>query len=147
MHMSLSTGGGLTYQYYDGTPLWPFGFGLSYTTFALHWHSASHQITTRQALEYASFAVTVTNTGSVTSDVTVLAFLSATQTGCKGQPQRELFAFCRLNAVMPLQSASCDLAVAASVVAHNATVSEGAYAVVVELGDGVNIQGGLRVTG
>ena len=26
---------GRTYKYYQGTPLWPFGFGLSMTTFGL----------------------------------------------------------------------------------------------------------------
>lgn len=162
--MSLSTGGGLTYQYYDGTPLWPFGFGLSYTTFALKWgQSAAEQTTTRRALASTSFSVTATNTGSsVTSDVTILAFLTAVreegaplkqpghgqqppQAPQVGQPQRELFAFCRLQAVAPLQSATCDLPVAESVVAHNATVFAGAYTVVVELGDGTGIQGRLTI--
>jgi len=32
--MNLRDKGGITYRYYTGTPLWEFGFGLSYTTFA-----------------------------------------------------------------------------------------------------------------
>ena len=175
------------YQYYDGTPLWPFGWGLSYTTFALRWHSSAELTTTRTALEYGLthvpasaplesldepseaalptvFSVTATNTGHVTSDVTVLAFLTAAETGMLGaggragaartgaeearrgaQPQRELFAFCRLKDVAPRQSAQCDLAVASSVVAHNATIYSGVYDVVVELGNGDGVRGRLLV--
>jgi len=176
------------YQYYDGTPLWPFGWGLSYTTFALRWHSSAELTTTRTALESelthvptraplelldepseaalpTVFSVTATNTGNVTSDVTVLAFLTAAEAGMlgaggraagaagtgaeeargKAQPQRELFAFCRLKDVAPQQSAQCDLAVASSVVAHNATIYSGAYDVVVELGNGDGVHGRLLV--
>ena len=32
--MCLRCKGGITYKYYTGKPLWEFGYGLSYTTFA-----------------------------------------------------------------------------------------------------------------
>ena len=162
--MSLSGSGGITYQYYGGAPLWPFGHGLSFTTWALSWAAGAagagrQQRTTQQALADelrrhgnakpgTAFAVTVTNTGSVmASDVVVLAFLSADAVLIPGAPQplRELFAFCRLRAVAPRASAQCELTVAASVVAHNATIFAGAYSVSVELGDGTSISGSLLV--
>jgi len=37
MDMSLRNRGGITYRYYTGKPLWPFGWGLSYTTFSFQW--------------------------------------------------------------------------------------------------------------
>ena len=188
--MSLSGGGGLTYQYYDGEALWPFGWGLSYTTFALRWSSASgaaqtasQRVLTDQLLRrraggvgdrnrtsavlplpampeqrraaVVAYTVTATNTGKVTSDLSVLAFMSAAAGAAANErpagshvgavPQRELFAFCRLRAIAPGQSAQCELAVAASVVAHNATIFAGNYAVSVELGDGTGIGGSLLV--
>ena len=154
--MSLSARGGITYQYYSGSVLWRFGWGLSYTTFALAWRSAAHLRTTRRALlggnsgvsgGAPAFVVTATNEGSVTSDLAVLAFVSADGAMVVGapQPQRELFAFCRLRAVAPGRSAHCELAVAPAVLAHNATVFTGSYAVTVELGDGTAVAGSLLV--
>ena len=37
---------GRTYKYYTGEPLWPFGMGLSYTTFDLSCTSTSSSTTT-----------------------------------------------------------------------------------------------------
>ena len=150
--MSLSGSGGLTYQYYDGVPLWPFGWGLSYTSFKLEWHSAHHMTTTTRELERELarefeksvekgavgdidagiiFSVTATNTGNVTSDISILAFLQGRN---EGDPRRELFAFCRIRSLAPTKSEQCHLKVASSIVANNATIFAGTYDVVVELG-------------
>uniref|UniRef100_A0A0G4IEP3 Fibronectin type III-like domain-containing protein n=1 Tax=Chromera velia CCMP2878 TaxID=1169474 RepID=A0A0G4IEP3_9ALVE len=32
---------GRTYRYFEGKPLWPFGFGLSYASFSLKWHGGA----------------------------------------------------------------------------------------------------------
>ncbi len=145
--MSLSSRGGITYLHYMGTPLWPFGWGLSFTTFSLNWLSESQAKLALRAQEpYPVYTVSVTNTGAVASDVSVLAFLSAAAGSVpEPVPLRELFAFCRLRALLPHQSAQCELAVDAAVVAHQGRVYEGHYFVSVELGDGTSIQGGLEV--
>jgi hypothetical protein len=68
---------GITHLYYTGPVLWPFGWGLSYTTFAFSWASvdAAHQSVDATALALAGgagvasvppFSVNITNTGTVT---------------------------------------------------------------------------------
>jgi beta-glucosidase len=81
---------GITYLYYDGPVLWPFGWGLSYTTFSFAWFDEASAHQSIDAAAWASgtasppsYAVNVTNTGSVTSDVVALAFYS---TGLAGEP-------------------------------------------------------------
>jgi len=59
----MSLAPGRTYRYYTGTPLFPFGFGLSYTTFA----TACKQTAT-------TFACTVTNTGARDGDQVLLVY-------------------------------------------------------------------------
>ena len=56
---------GFTYRYFHGDPLYPFGYGLSYTTFKYSSLSAPREVT-------ASFDMTVEvsvqNTGSLAGD-------------------------------------------------------------------------------
>ena len=51
---------GRTYQYFKGKPLYPFGFGLSYTTFAYSALKTSKQVLSDSTI----VSVRVTNTGS-----------------------------------------------------------------------------------
>ena len=165
--MSLSANGGITYQYFDGTPLWPFGWGLSFTTFELEWESAPRQAAAADVLRDAvqqnaraawagglpAFSVSVTNTGNVTSDVAVLAFISLADGDSRrdmerdgAHPQRELCGFCRLRAVAPGATALCEIDIAAQVVAHNGKFWPGShFTVSVEVGDGGKVQGELVV--
>jgi beta-glucosidase len=60
--------------------MWPFGFGLSYTTFNVTWSndtskvaSTSHAVLTPSA-ESVTYTVTVTNTGGVAGDEVVQAY-------------------------------------------------------------------------
>ncbi|MDT0321074.1 glycoside hydrolase family 3 C-terminal domain-containing protein [Streptomyces millisiae] len=60
-----------TYLYYDGTPLYPFGHGLSYTSFD---HA---DLTVTATDETLTAEVTVTNTGAVAGDEVVQLYAAA----------------------------------------------------------------------
>jgi len=82
--MDMAKAPGRTYKYFTGTPLWPFGFGLSYTTFSLTWTNSSMRIaspmvsTTVKQLKAApvNFMVDVKNTGKVAGSEVVQAYFS-----------------------------------------------------------------------
>jgi len=56
---------GRTYRYYTGKPLWPFGWGLSLTTFDL---------ACTEVKPVAQYNCMVTNTGSLSGDEVVMVF-------------------------------------------------------------------------
>jgi len=116
-----STGNpGRTYQWYTGTPVFQYGFGLHYTNFTASFAnnatpsygagSAGNSSTTYSISDlvsgcnekyedrcaFKSFPVNVENTGSVTSDYVTLGFL----TGCHGPepyPIKRLVNYQRLH--------------------------------------------------
>ena len=101
--MNLSSNEGLTYMYYTGTPVFEFGWGMSYSSFSFAWASPPHVAV--DAAEWAaglaqppSYSVNVTNTGARASDVSAMAFFS---TGVSGEPLTELFDFARAAALAP----------------------------------------------
>ena len=61
---------GRTYRYFEGAPLYPFGFGLSYTQFA--YSNLKLPPTPVKAGEPLQATVTVTNAGKVAGDEVVL---------------------------------------------------------------------------
>jgi beta-glucosidase len=82
-----------TYRYFDGEPLYPFGYGLSYTSFRYdnpHLDaaglSANHSVT---------ISVDVTNTGAMGGDEVVQLYL--THPGIAGAPRRALKGFQRVH--------------------------------------------------
>ena len=73
-----------TYRYYKGEALYPFGHGLSYTTFAykLSGKTVSAEALAKQAVDYERFqtpyvelTVEVTNTGARDGEEAILAFV------------------------------------------------------------------------
>jgi hypothetical protein len=148
---------GITHLYYDGPVLYPFGWGLSYTTFSYAWVYGER--TSVDAAEFGSgaaanppaFAVNVTNTGAVTSDVSVLAFFSS---DVPGEPIQELYDFGRAAAVAPGQTVQLTFSLPPEVAAR--VDADGTSAVVpgrykVRIGDvlasGNFVRGEVEVTG
>ncbi len=84
---------GRTYRYFEGEPLWPFGYGLSYTTFRYgNLTLPTHPIHAGDALKVA---VTVTNTGPAAGDEVAQLYLEFP--GVPGAPIRALRGFQRLH--------------------------------------------------
>ena len=85
-----------TSRYWDGptTPLYPFGFGLSYTTFSI----ANLKVASPQVKVGNSVAVTadVTNTGAVAGDEVVQLYIHQ-RAGSDSRPMRELKGFERVT--------------------------------------------------
>jgi beta-glucosidase len=82
-----------TYKYFKGKVQYPFGFGLSYTTFAYEWAGQPQK-------EYSAdgtiqCAVTVKNTGERAGDAVSQVYIK--YPGNKGFPLKELRAFERKN--------------------------------------------------
>lgn len=83
---------GRTYRYLQGTPLFPFGYGLSYTTFAYSGLTLPGSVQAGQPLPVD---VTVTNTGQRAGDEVAELYLSFPDV--KGAPLRALRAFQRVH--------------------------------------------------
>ena len=84
---------GRTYRYFEGKPLYPFGYGLSYTTFSYSGLSVPTSPVT--AGEPVMADVTVTNTGKLAGDEVAQLYLSFPDV--KGAPLRALRAFQRVH--------------------------------------------------
>eukprot|EP00298_Acanthocystis_sp_HF-20_P010442 c18858_g1_i1.p1 GENE.c18858_g1_i1~~c18858_g1_i1.p1 ORF type:complete len:767 (-),score=379.05 c18858_g1_i1:13-2313(-) len=67
INYDMSIAPGRTYKYYNGSALYPFGFGLSYTTFDLQCAKALDP-------DYYTFQCNITNTGKIDGDEVVLVF-------------------------------------------------------------------------
>lgn len=79
-----------TYKYHKGEVLYPFGHGLSYTSFAY-----SNPVASVNADGSVTVAVEVANTGAMDSDEVVQLYLS--RPGMPEQPIRSLAAFDRIH--------------------------------------------------
>ena len=110
------TNPGRTYKWYNGTAVFPFGYGLHYTNFTVTSSNSSLQSTysiqdlisgcnasapltpSLLSCPFATLPVSVTNTGSVTSDFVVLTFVAGTY-GPAPHPLKQLVAYDRLHNV------------------------------------------------
>jgi beta-glucosidase len=84
---------GRTYRYFEGEPLFPFGFGLSYTTFS--YGGLTLPDAPINAGDVLDASVTVTNTGKVAGDEVVQLYLKFP--GVAGAPRCALRGFQRIH--------------------------------------------------
>jgi beta-glucosidase len=82
-----------TYRYFDGEPLYPFGYGLSYTSFAYKNPKVAQDKVDEKGT--VSFSVEVTNTGKLAGDE--VAQLYITHVDVSGAPIRALQGFRRVH--------------------------------------------------
>ena len=87
------SGRGYGYVENDGSPLYPFGYGLSYTTFAYSGFALPETLEKDTPLKVK---VTVTNTGSVTGDEVVQLYIHD-ELASVVRPMKQLAAFKRVT--------------------------------------------------
>ncbi|MEE1757396.1 glycoside hydrolase family 3 C-terminal domain-containing protein [Streptomyces sp. SP18CS02] len=85
-----------TYLYFDGTPLFPFGHGLTYASFAYTALTAERDEQAGQDASTVRVAFTVTNTGAVAADEVAQLYLRALAPSVP-RPLRELVGHRRVH--------------------------------------------------
>ncbi|MCL1898420.1 MAG: glycoside hydrolase family 3 C-terminal domain-containing protein, partial [Micrococcales bacterium] len=92
---SSGTGLGRTYQYFDGAVSYPFGFGLSYSTFSYDNLQLSKSVVTGD--DVVSFSVEVTKNAGRAAKETVELYVSAPGANGHDRPYKQLKGFTKLN--------------------------------------------------
>lgn len=101
---------GRTYMYFRDTPLYPFGYGLSYTTFAYR------NLTTNRTSEIINVTVTVKNTGHRAGDEVVQLYAKHLNSAVT-RPLKELADFKRVH-FAPQEEKTVKLSIPASRLAY-----------------------------
>ncbi len=86
---------GRTYQYYKGTPVYPFGYGTSYTTFA--YSNVNVSQSTADANDVITVTADVTNTGSVAGTDVAQLYISVPGADGDNLPLKQLKGFERVE--------------------------------------------------
>lgn len=86
---------GRTYQYYTGTPVYPFGYGKSYTSFAYSNVKASKNAA--DANDVIQISADITNTGSKAGEEVVQLYIAAPGAGTNGLPIKQLKNFDKIK--------------------------------------------------
>jgi len=68
---------GRTYRYYSGKPLWPFGYGMSLTTFNLSCTSNNYRASQKRGAVALSYQCIVKNIGNYDGDEVVMVYHQA----------------------------------------------------------------------
>jgi beta-glucosidase len=101
---------GYTYMYFKGEPLFPFGYGLSYTTFKYSNLRTSSQELAKEGT--VTVSVDVTNTGSREGDAVVQMYVKHLNSKVK-RPQEELEGFKRVT-IEPNETKTVEIPLKAS---------------------------------
>jgi beta-glucosidase len=105
---------GRTYMYFKGEPLYPFGFGLSYTTFKYsNLKTSSPQLAKDGTV---TVSVDVTNTGTVAGDAVAQLYVKHLESKVE-RPHEELEGFQRVN-VQPNETKTVTIPLKASQLAY-----------------------------
>ena len=83
---------GRTYRYYNGKVQYPFGFGMSYTSFAYQWGKRPHM--NISVMDTLRFSVSVANTGNMDGDEVIQAYVQ--YPSLERMPLKELKGFKRV---------------------------------------------------
>lgn len=142
---------GRTYKWYRDTPVYEFGHGLHYTTFALTWQ---RELPTRYDISklvastpssgsldlalFDTFDITVRNTGKITSDYVALLFIHGTG-GPTPLPNKQLVSYSRLHQIKAGSTGQARLAVTLGSIARadangNLWIFSGSYQLDVDTG-------------
>jgi beta-glucosidase len=103
------TGGlGRTYQYFTGTPTYPFGYGLSYAGFA---YSKIHATPAANANGKATVRFDVTNTGTVPGATVAQLYVTSPAAAGVQLPAKQLEGFAKTEVLKPGQTQHLSIAV------------------------------------
>ncbi|GMF10486.1 unnamed protein product [Phytophthora lilii] len=80
--MNMTAYPGRSYRYFKGQPVFPFGWGLSYTTFSLLADELAVDVVSRTS--NTTISVVLTNNGSVSGDEVVFAYFKPLRTSATG---------------------------------------------------------------
>jgi len=125
-----TNGLGRTYQYFTGTPTYPFGYGLSYTSFA---YSKVHATRAANANGKATVQFDVTNTGTVAGATVAQLYVSSPATAGAQLPAKRLEGFAKTTVLKPGKTQHLSITVDVSDLAfwdaqqHKNVVYDGAY--------------------